>query len=241
MGPALRLMVSKLHEAALSVIMEPEARRDLEFTTNEITRVRKEVSQEHAVAEKHLTLLSQLFANRFTSGSYTCKSIVSAQADQYSFTLSQTVPHSVLSGGADSLRIAAQQLHEVRVDALDSYSGGHFLAHTKMLDHSIEFEAERWNELGVHRIVAHARSSRDIWRLLADSLFSIEHQDQTNGAGGENLSMYNINIVVDDVQHAQALHRFPEFLISTLLKSMHLPFTLIRDIAHHPSLSFLFS
>ncbi len=117
MGPALRLIVAKLHSTALSVIMEPQARRDLEFTTEEIAKVRDEVAREHAVGEKHLTLLSQLFANRVTQGDYTCKSIVTAQADQYSFTLSQTVPHADLRGGADSLRIAARQLHEVRADA----------------------------------------------------------------------------------------------------------------------------
>jgi hypothetical protein len=207
MGPALSLMVSKLHATALSVIMEPQARRDLEFTTDEIFKVRSEVAREHAMAEKHLTQLSQLLANRFTGGKYSCKSIVTAKADQYSFTLSQTVPHEDLCGGADSLRIAAEQLREVRVDAVDAYSGGHFLAQTKMIDHSIEFEADRWNEFGVHRVIAHARSSRDLWRLLADSFFDVEHPFHAEADGAEGLSMFNIKVLVDDVHHAEALQR----------------------------------
>ena len=207
MGPALTLMVSKLHATALSVITEPQARRDLEFTTDEIFRVRSEVAREHARAEKHLTQLSQLLANRFTGGEYTCKSIVTAKADQYSFTLSQNVQHAALRGGADSLRIAAEQLREVRIDAVDAYSGGHFLAQTKMLDHSIEFEADRWNEFGVHRVVAHARSSRDLWKLLADSFFDVQHPFHADSGDAEGLSMFNIKIIVDDVHHAEALQR----------------------------------
>ena len=206
--PALRSMLTKLHAAALSVIMDPETKRDLEFSSSQLEKVREEVSTTYTEGGKHLTVLSHLFANRLTDGHYSCKSILSADAAGNSFTLSQNVHADSLRNGADSLSLAEQQLRELRFDARSNADDDFQWAETKLVDHRLEFEADRHNAWGVHRIISHARSSNEYWKLMSDSLFGIDSAEHDVGfSNDEQLSMYTIKIVVDDDDHAEALQR----------------------------------
>lgn len=204
--PALRGMLTMLHAAALSVIMEPESRRELEFSSSQIEKVRHEVSTTYESGEKHLTVLSHLFANHLTGGDYSCKSVVTADAAGNRFTLSQSIPAASLRSGADSFSLADQQLRELRFDATSENEDATWSA-TKMIDHSLEFEAHKHNQFGVHRIIAHARSSNDYWRLISDGLFGIDVPDQSAAALHEPSTMYTIKIVVEDADHAAVLQR----------------------------------
>jgi hypothetical protein len=198
-------MLTKLHAAALNVIMHPESKSDLQFSTSQLEKVREEVSTTYVEGGKHLTVLSLLFANRLTDGHYSCKSTVSADAAGNSFTLSQNVPAESLKFGEDSLSLAKQQLREIRFDARSQSEADSEWAETKLVDHRLEYEAEQHNSWGVHRIIAQARSSNDYWKLMSDSLFGIDSAEYESS--DESQSMYTIKIVVEDAEHAEALQR----------------------------------
>ena len=197
-----------LHAAALSVIMNPESRRELELSSRQIEQVRSEVSTTRRSSEKHLSILSHLFANRLTHGHYSCQSVVTANAAGSSFTLSQSVPAEVLSGGEDSYTIAEKQLRELRFNTRSEgeQSSDSEWAETTMVDHMLEFEAHRHNEWGVHRIISHSRSSSDYWKLISDSFFGIDCSDGSFSSD-DSSEMHNIKIVVEDADYAEALHK----------------------------------
>jgi len=192
--------------------MNPETRKDLELSLPQIEKVRSEVSSTRRASEKHHTILSHLFANRLTHGQYSCKSVVSASAAGNSFTLSQSVSSEALLRGEDSVSLAEQQLRELRFDTRsdrepesnsDSDCSG--WAETKLTDQSLEFEAQKHNEWGVHRIISHSRSSSDYWKLISDSFFGVDSSEGPSCP--EPLSMYTIKIVVEDSEYADALQR----------------------------------
>lgn len=195
---ALAKAVRKIHDAGRcaasgSCLVDSQ---QLDFTLDQIVKVRHELTEHHKVSEKKLSALGQLLIERFTCGAYTTSSLVTAQLGMSGdiFTLTQMIPN--LNGGADSELLASQQLREMSVE--DSTP--------VMVDHSLEYQADEWNEFGVHRVIARARPGKDLWMVIADSLFGFE--DSLPDVKHVDEDMYHLKIVVEDSENAMKLHRY---------------------------------
>jgi hypothetical protein len=194
--PHIAKVLKQLQDMGSNILAEPQSgEKELDFTFGQLHQVRTEVETAHSQSERHLSALGQLLAERFTEGNYRLASMATAECQKSVFTLTEQVPLSALDQGADSAQLAREQLQSLKVDGQA----------VKMVDHSIEFGAEEWNEWGVHRLIARARPHQDLWKVIADSLFGLESLDN---AGLVEDSMYHLKIVVEDDEHAERVHRF---------------------------------
>mmetsp|Transcript_26605 Transcript_26605/g.67087 ORF Transcript_26605/g.67087 Transcript_26605/m.67087 type:complete len:533 (-) Transcript_26605:510-2108(-) len=200
-------VVSKLHHAGRATLSgSTVAPAQLDFTFHEVYEVRDELADYHTTSERKLSAFGQLLTERFTGGGYETTSVVTARSDadgggmgQDVFTLTQSLTKADLvtssSGGlVDSYQLATAQLAEMSVEDEQPV----------MVDHALEYQAEEWNEAGVHRVIAHARPRHDLWKVLADSLFGLDELIPNRGAATD---MYHLKIVVEDEEHAEAMHR----------------------------------
>ncbi len=178
------------------IATESAVEEELDFTFGQLHQVRTEVESAHSLSERKLSALGQLLAARFTEGKYRIASMATAESNKSVFTLTEQVPVTALDQGADSAQLARDQLSTLLVDGQA----------VKMIDHSIEFGAEEWNEWGVHRLIARARPHEDLWKVIADSLFGLDNL--VDGAGLVEDSMYHLKIVVEDDEHAERVHKF---------------------------------
>ncbi len=193
--PHITKVLKQLQDMGSKILAEQSCEKELDFTFGQLHQVRTEVETAHSQSERHLSALGQLLAERFTEGNYRLASMATAECHKSVFTLTEQVPLSALDQGADSAQLARDQLQSLKVDGQP----------VKMVDHSIEFGAEEWNEFGVHRLIARARPHQDLWKVIADSLFGLESLDS---AGLVEDSMYHLKIVVEDDEHAEQVHRF---------------------------------
>lgn len=92
--------------------------------------------------------------------------------------------------------LAEKQLGEITVEG----------AQPRMVDHSLDYLADEWNEFGVHRVITHARPGEDLWMVIADSLFGLD--DTMPDLKHVDEDMYRLKIVVEDGAHAAKLHRY---------------------------------
>lgn len=194
--------VQKIHDAGLCAVEGDGCQTNLHFTVGQIEKVREEVNEHHRLSERKLSAIGQLLIERFTLGSYQTSSLVTAQVSSTGevFTLTQSLSKQELSaGGADSAKLAANQLHGLSVETRPGLG-----VNPEMVDHSVEFQADEWNEAGVHRVIAHARPRHDLWKVIADSLFGLEDSLPDVAVDEE---MYHLKIVVEDAEHAERLHR----------------------------------
>jgi hypothetical protein len=202
-------MLSKVHAAVLSAILEPAELHVLEFTADQVARIRDEVSRSSDADERHLFLLAVLLAQHFTNGAYTCSTTVSGRVGDRDFTLTQPVPLDRLhKPDTDARRLAEQQLAELRVEVgpQDGTRGGPDsppeLAEARLLGHALEFEALRPNGWGVCRVVARSRPRGELWCHAADALFGVAWQ----GLGGARAA-HEVTVVVDGEERAAALQQ----------------------------------
>ena len=197
-------VVSKLHNAGRMTLFGGTEPTQLEFTYRQIYEVRDELADYHTTSERKLSAFGQLLTERFTGGGYETTSVVTARSQhQYDdggmgediFTLTQSLAKADLStssgGLVDSYKLATTQLAEMSVED----------AQPVMVDHALEYQAEEWNEAGVHRVIAHARPRHDLWKVLADSLFGLDELLSTAS------DMYHLKIIVEDEEHAEEMHR----------------------------------
>jgi len=201
-------VVSKLHDAGRMTLSGSTEPTQLDFTFHDVYEVRDELEDYHTTSERKLSAFGQLLTERFTGGGYETTSVVTARSQQEDggvdgmghdvFTLTQSLTKddlSTSSGGlVDSYQLATAQLAEMSVED----------AQPVMVDHALEYQAEEWNEAGVHRVIAHARPRHDLWKVLADSLFGIDDLLPMRGAATD---MYHLKIVVEDEEHAEEMHR----------------------------------
>lgn len=195
---ALADAVKKIHDAGCSAAKDATLESHIDFTLDQIHEVREELTEHHRTTEKKLSALGQLLIERFTGGAYTPSSLVTAQVGSSGdvFTLSQNIPKSTEGGGADSQMLAEKQLSEITVEG----------AQPRMVDHSLDYLADEWNEFGVHRVITHSRSGEDLWMVIADSLFGLD--DTMPDLKHVDEDMYRLKIVVEDGAHAAKLHRY---------------------------------
>lgn len=193
--PALNSVVQKLHDVGMTAVSAPAGNAALDLTFGQIQKVRDEVERGHSASERKLSALGHLLVERFVgTNSYQITSMVTAQSNKNVFTLSENIPLETIDEGADSAQLARDQLEGLSVDG----------EHVTMSDHSIEFGANVWNDWGVHRVIAHARPARDLWKVIADSLFGLEHPQVDRFVDDD---MYHIKLVVEDDEHADRVHR----------------------------------
>jgi len=206
---SLSEVVSKLHEAGRATLAGGPKPVELDFTFNQVYKVRDELADYHTSSEQKLSAFGQLLTERFTGGGYETTSVVTARSEHQGgddggpmgddvFTLTQSLTKADLStssgGLVDSYQLATAQLEEMSVED----------AQPVMVDHALEYQAEEWNEAGVHRVIAHARPRHDLWKVLADSLFGLDELLPKRGAATD---MYHLKIVVEDEEHAEEMHR----------------------------------
>eukprot|EP00281_Chroomonas_sp_CCMP1168_P026565 CAMPEP_0206230390 /NCGR_PEP_ID=MMETSP0047_2-20121206/10235_1 /ASSEMBLY_ACC=CAM_ASM_000192 /TAXON_ID=195065 /ORGANISM="Chroomonas mesostigmatica_cf, Strain CCMP1168" /LENGTH=526 /DNA_ID=CAMNT_0053653813 /DNA_START=232 /DNA_END=1812 /DNA_ORIENTATION=+ len=194
--PALSDVVQQLHDVGMkAAVSAPSGYAALDFTFNQIQQVREEVERGHSMSERKLSALGHLLMERFAGHNrYQITSMATAESKGNVFTLSENIPLKAIDQGADSAELAREQLDALSVDGEP----------VSMSDHSIEFGAEEWNEWGVHRIIAHSRPARDLWKVIADSLFGLEHPEVERFVDDD---MYHLKIVVEDVELAEHVHR----------------------------------
>jgi hypothetical protein len=203
---ALGFVLSKIHASILSAILEPSEQRVIEFTGDQISRVREELWRSYDDGERHLALLAGLVARHLSGGAYTCSSIVSAEAGGRPFTLTQPVPLSALRDPhADGHSLATAQLADLRVDVSPPGAAAPELAEPRMTDHALEFEALRPNEWGVCRVVARSRPRDELWRHLADSLFGLPGAAAAAWPGAAAAAAHEVTLVVESEERAAAL------------------------------------
>mmetsp|Transcript_2441 Transcript_2441/g.4403 ORF Transcript_2441/g.4403 Transcript_2441/m.4403 type:complete len:467 (+) Transcript_2441:203-1603(+) len=203
---ALQSIVSKLHDAATFAARFPDTPYSLDFTVNELSAARAEISREYHAGEQTMTKLAHLLANRFADGSFECHSKLRARADSgEEFTLAESVTPKDLEGGADSLAFATKHLHDVLVNTGKGAEAT--WGKPRMVDHSIEFESMESNEMGVHRLIGKARPYKDLWRMVSDSIFGIDHPDVDKPAFGHT-NMFKIKVLVEDEESRLSVLRY---------------------------------
>mmetsp|Transcript_18874 Transcript_18874/g.38415 ORF Transcript_18874/g.38415 Transcript_18874/m.38415 type:complete len:478 (+) Transcript_18874:226-1659(+) len=202
---ALQSIVAKLHDAATAVSSRPSAKYNLAFTMRELSAARSEIAQQYHTGEKTMTNLAHLLTNRFVKGEYECISSLKAKADSGEmFTLTETLCPDDLHGGADSLALATKQLHDVLVNT--GKNGDATWGKPRMVDHSIEFESLQENDWGVHRIIGRARPYKELWKMVSDSIFGIDHPDVHAPEFGQT-SMFHVKVLVEDHEHAEVVQK----------------------------------
>ena len=202
----LRAVVDKIHDAALESQMPGITDRQLEFTRDQIARVRDEVDAAHAKGDRIMAQFSNLLMAELSEGAYEVHSSVIAKADGMEFNLACAVQSSDLEAG--TLGLARRQLEEVMVRVGDSEDAAGEFSAPRLTDSAVEFEALAQNELGVHRVLAHARPARDLSRVIADTMFGVEHPAMNADVPEEEENMYQIRIIVDTAEHASEVHRY---------------------------------
>jgi hypothetical protein len=196
---ALQSIVAKLHDAATFASRFPDRHYNLDFTVSELSAARAEIAREYHAGEKTMTKLAHLLANRFAGGSYECHSKLRARAGSgEEFTLVESVAPEDLEGGADSLAFATKHLHDVLVNT--GKEGEATWGKPRMVDHWIEFESKEYNEMAVHRLIGKARPYKDLWKMVSDSIFGIDHPDVEKPEFGHT-NMFKIKVLVEDDAH----------------------------------------
>jgi len=200
--PRLASVVGRIHHAAVDVSQSTNACQHIEFTEEQISKVRDEVAAVYSSGEKSMTQLTHLLGLRLSEGQYECSSRVSARAaDGLEFSLVEPVPAENLINGENSLSLAEKQLSAMKVQSKDEE-----WANAEMTDHSIEFEALQYNAFKVHRMIAHARPNSDAWKVISNSIFGIDHPDVPEPRIDE-VNMFNMKIIAEDKESAAELFR----------------------------------
>mmetsp|Transcript_130489 Transcript_130489/g.194275 ORF Transcript_130489/g.194275 Transcript_130489/m.194275 type:complete len:443 (-) Transcript_130489:149-1477(-) len=197
----LQRLVAKMHEAAIFSVERPDTEYQLHLNMGEVAAAREEIVKEFNSGERRMAQLAQLLSNRFTDGEYECISTVEAKTKAGKFTLSQAVSRAELEGGADSLALANNQLDSLKVSV-----GDEEWEQARMLDHSIEFESMASNDANVYRVKAHAVEYADLWKIMSDSIFDIDHPD-VGAVDFGAASIFRIRITAEDEADADAVQK----------------------------------
>jgi len=101
------------------------------------------------------------------------------------------------------------------------------------VDHSIDFDLLHANENGMIKVIAHARPSTELWRLIVDSMFGIEYPELSAECPGlddqEDFgSIYQIQVLVETDEQAEAMH---EKLDGVVFADVHLRELGVEDTA----------
>mmetsp|Transcript_42162 Transcript_42162/g.98884 ORF Transcript_42162/g.98884 Transcript_42162/m.98884 type:complete len:479 (+) Transcript_42162:228-1664(+) len=210
---ALQSIVSRLHDAATFSARYPDGHYDLSFTVGELSAARAEIAREYHAGEKTMAILTHLLANRFSEGAYECHSKLRAKADSgQEFTLVESVAAKDLEGGADSLAFATKHLHDVLVNT--GTNGEATWGKPRMVDHSIEFESKESNPMAVHRLIGKARPYKDLWKMVSDSIFGIDHPDVDKPEFGHT-NMFKIKVLVEDDYHRIGVLKYLATMVFT--------------------------
>jgi hypothetical protein len=57
----------------------------------------------------------------------------------------------------------------------------------------------------MHRVIAHARPNGDVWKVITNSIFGIDHPDVPKPTIDE-VNMFNMKIIAEDKEHATKLY-----------------------------------
>ncbi len=147
--------------------------------------------------------------------------------DKMQFSLSETVNVARVHGGCGSLELAKSQLRGLVVNAWGEWRGA------RVVDHSIDFDLLHANENGMIKVIAHARPSTELWRLIVDSMFGIEYPELSAECPGlddqEDFgSIYQIQVLVETDEQAEAMH---EKLDGVVFADVHLRELGVEDTA----------
>ena len=201
--------VDQVHRCTLEAVAKPWLQQELEFSADEVMALRQVARRSYIEGTRSMTKLGQLLAARTMESGYACHSMVTAESglDMEEFRLVQEVPLDRLLSNAGSLDLAKQQLDGMLVRS----EGGAKAA--CILDHGLDFEAETANELGVVKVLAHARPESELWRFISDSVFDVTYSEEVGAEQGlstddhQHDSMFEIKVLVESGSHAEALHR----------------------------------
>uniref|UniRef100_A0A7S0EYK0 Uncharacterized protein n=1 Tax=Hanusia phi TaxID=3032 RepID=A0A7S0EYK0_9CRYP len=216
--PVLQSVVNQIHDAAMKALSSPSEKSDLEFSYAEIALVRDEVENCCCEGQKTMAQLAQLLAHRLSLGKYECRCTVTASAGHgLQFKLTETVPTPVVIDEHDSLALAQRQIEGLAVQSKGAWKS------VELVDHSVEFDATESNAAGLHRILMHAKPSKELWQLVADSLFEIDDPDAQPLE--EDHNMYHIKLLVETPEKVEQLHRSLRTLIfqDSELRELSLP------------------
>jgi hypothetical protein len=205
-APTIHRAVDQIHQATLEAVAHPECVQELVFSAEEVSEVRQVAHSTYVEGQRTMTKLGQMLAARIMSSGYECRSMVTGEsgADTEEFRISQEVPLALLLENLGSLDFAQQQLSGLVVQA----AGSSDWTQTAMIDHSVEFEAQTANDMGVAKVLVHARPSSQLWRFISDSVFDIDYAEMGAVDDDDNHdSMYEIKILVESQVQAELLHR----------------------------------
>jgi hypothetical protein len=205
--PVLHRAVDQIHQATLEAVLRPWLQQELVFSAEEVTNLRKVAHTNYVEGTRTMTKLGQLLAARTMDMGYACHSMVTGESGENSevFRMSQEVPVTRLAEDIGSLDLAKHQLQDLVVET-DSELG--VWKPAAVLDHSVEFEAETANGLGVAKVIAHARSHAELWRFISDSVFDISYFSEMDSTQDhQHDSMFEIKVLVESAVQAELLHR----------------------------------
>ena len=204
-APTIHRAVNRIHQATLEAVARPEYVQELVFSAEEVTEVRKVAHSAYLEGQRTMTKLGQMLAARIMSSGYECRSMVTGEsgADTEEFRISQEVPLALLLEDMGSLDLAQQQLSGLVVQTADR---SHW-TEAAMIDHSVEFEASAANDMGVAKVLTHARPSSELWRFISDSVFDVDYAEMGAVEDQNHDSMYEIKILVESHVQAELMHR----------------------------------
>ena len=181
LNPRVQAAVERVHSALVQAALMPgEKRVDLVFDEGEIGEIRQAAEASYVEGQRSMTKLGQLRAQRVMKGNFECISNVIAGmpvGEAEEFRLSQQVSHEQLrkEESSGSLEFAQKQLQGLHVEDGNEWKGA------RVIDHEVEFDALRANAQGVAKVIAHARPSSHLWRLICENvLFSVDPMSKTS-------------------------------------------------------------
>jgi len=215
---ALPALVNKLHQVTLTAAQSPGRRMNLDLSQSYIERIREEVSLSYQEGQRAMTQMAELLTMSLTRGEeHECRSTVRAELwkssvgddedmDKMQFSLSESVDLALVRGGCGSLELAQSQLRGLVVNACGEWRGA------RVVDHSVDLDVLHANEHGMMKVVALARPSTELWRLIVDSMFGIDYPElgaECQGLDEEEdfAGMYQIQVLVETDEQAEAMYQ----------------------------------
>ena len=211
LNPRVQAAVERVHSGLVQAALMPVAQRvDLVFDEREIGEIRQAAEASYVEGQRSMTKLGQLLAQRVMKGDFECISNVIAGmpvGEAEEFRLSQQVSHEQLrkEESSGSLEFAQKQLQGLHVEDGNEWKGA------RVIDHEVEFDALRANAQGVAKVIAHARPSSHLWRLICENvLFFVDPMSKTSADGDTHdppvlEGIFKVKILVETKEQAADL------------------------------------